>query len=187
MMDRTPIVYFTPEIAESIALRYLEGESLLSISRDPAVPSYATILKWARDNDGFRNQLKNARQLRALHMEEMALQVAEATEDKDDVPAAKLKVDTYKWVAEVSDPDTYGKKTTVQGNASAPIMIVVKTGVPDADDEQEVILNAQGLVEQKEPKTSDKLPDIAAEYVVSETCAPKEASDVKTPSDDSAS
>ena len=59
---------------------------------------------------------------------EAAIETAEGVRDKDDVPAAKLLVDTYKWAAEVNDPATYGKKVAHSGEVNGNVTLQVITG-----------------------------------------------------------
>lgn len=38
-------------------------------------------------------------------------------------------MDTYKWAAEVNNPEQFGKRTKVVGDASNPVVFVIDTGI----------------------------------------------------------
>jgi hypothetical protein len=63
-----------------------------------------------------------------------AIAVAESTKTKDDAVVHRTQIDTYKWVAERSSPDQYGNKVQHRGDKSAPLQLIVDTGVPAPDD-----------------------------------------------------
>lgn len=141
-------VPFTEAIAEQVLEFYLT-ESLYKIASRPGMPGYNTLLKHARDNEAFREGLERARTIRAIHHEERALLVADEGLDKDDVPAARLAYDAAVWAAGINDPARYGKKTTIQGDASKPITLVIRTGVPEPTPNQRGIeLAADGIVKE---------------------------------------
>jgi hypothetical protein len=110
---------------------YIGGDSLLAISAREEMPAYSTLMRWLKDNESFRKALDAAREVRAVHFEERALEAAEAARDKDDVPAARLKFDAAVWAAGVHHPERYGKKTTIAGDAKRPVVFRIATGVPD--------------------------------------------------------
>ena len=148
--QRNIVVLYSTELADNLLDYFIEGKSLLAISKLDGMPSYSGIMKWARTNDEFRNKLLAARVTRALAMEDKILQLSEDAGDlhKDDVNAYRLKFDAMKWMAEVNDPNTYGKKTTVQGDPNKPIQIIVKTGVPDPLPHQQAPkLDSTGIIE----------------------------------------
>lgn len=133
--DGHTVVPFTPGRADWIVERYTEGLSLSAISRLPNAPPLATIMSWKAKRPDFAIRIREAKKNRGLVHEEMALQIAaEATEDN--LGVAKLQVDTHKWAAEVSDPETYGKRKNEGGGGN--VTVVVNTGVPDSEVDIEV-------------------------------------------------
>ncbi len=80
-------------------------------------------------------------------MEDEILDMASLTDSlgKDDVAAARLKVDILKWGTEVSDPATYGKKTTISGEVGKPVVFHITTGVPEPT-EKAIELSADGMI-----------------------------------------
>lgn len=129
-------IYYSQEIADQVIDRYLSGESLWAISRIEGLPSYCTILRWLKDKEEFLEEFEKARRIRAIHLEDKIAQESEILHDKDDVGGARLQFDARKWLAEHADPSRFGQKVTVQGDKERPIQIVVKTGVPHAEEVQ---------------------------------------------------
>lgn len=131
--NKEAIQLYKPELAEKILNLYISGMSLNTISKQPEMPCYATLLRWIQNRSDFREEFEAARKARAVHLEEMALRAAEEAEQldgKDRAALGRLKFDAYKWGAEVNDSQRFGKKTTVEGNPDRPITFTVVTGVP---------------------------------------------------------
>ena len=127
---------YTKAKEEAILALYLEGCSLLSISKKPGFPSYATMSDWKVKHPSFRLGLEQLRKFRGQHFEEKAVELAEEAKEYN-VASSKLKVDTYKWAAEVSDPEVYGKKTKLIGDPNAPVSFIIDTGISRASDQKE--------------------------------------------------
>lgn len=123
-----PQIQYSLEIAKRIVDLSIEGISLHAISQRAEMPAYNTLLKWSKQHSEFSKMLRAVREAKALHFEESAIRIAEECNDKDDVPVARLKVETYWKAAEVNDPATYGKKVTHAGDAQNPVILQVVTG-----------------------------------------------------------
>lgn len=61
---------------------------------------------------------------------------------KDDVPAAKLRVDTLKWAAEKASPEYYGKQDKVSTGTS--ISVTLHTGVLDTKAPTDIVIDEFG-------------------------------------------
>lgn len=144
--ERHVSLYRTPENKAAIIEMYLAGASLHKISDTEGFPSYGSILRWLKDDEQFRKEVEAARLIRAWHHEEEALKAADDATEKDEVPAARLKFDAHVWAAEVNNPAQYGKKTTVSGDLTRPIIFTVVTGVPVKEDEKVIELNSDGTI-----------------------------------------
>ena len=163
---------YSTELAQAITDRYQAGESLCSISKDDEMPPYSEMLRWAKENECFRDLLEGARKTRGLDFEERAIEAAAEVHDKDDVPAARLKFDAYKWGAEVSDPARYGKKTTLTGDAGNPLQFIISTGFPEPNAAQQPPkLQSDGLIDPVTETVIQALPETAAEPQEPESCA----------------
>lgn len=162
--QRKPQVRYSDELAEYIVDRYIEGESLSKIAKTDGMPSYTAILNWTKNNDVFRKMMDGARAARALNFEDKALSAADEVldmEDKDRAAVARLRFDAFKWGAEVNDPAQYGKKTTISGDASKPIVFQIVTGVP-APEEKEVLLDKTGIVQDVVETTGEVISEDTA-------------------------
>ena len=141
---------YSRPLAEDIISLYIDGQSLVQISRLPDMPTLGTILRWLETEPEFMEAYEKSRKLRALHIEEQALEAADVTHAATsvEVSAARLKFDSLMWAAEKHDNERYGKKTQITGGG-APIQIVVNTGVPEPTQAQlPPTLNSAGLIEK---------------------------------------
>ena len=127
---------YSEVLADIICQKIAEGGSISQVSKDASMPSYSTIARWRRKYPDFNDAIKLAFEDRAHLYHDKAIATAEETEDKDEVPQNRLKVDTYKWAAEKGDPKSYGKQMTVKGDELAPLKLIVDTGVPQVESIQ---------------------------------------------------
>lgn len=135
------------KLARRISQLYLEGYPVSEICKMKDMPNERTFYRWMREKGEFRELINGARESRAVRYEDKAIQAAEQVDNKEDVPAARLKFDAYKWAAEVNDPSRYGKKTTISGDASAPIKFIISTGFPEPSlAQQHPKLGSDGLI-----------------------------------------
>jgi hypothetical protein len=102
---------YTPEIAEEICNRMIEGESVLKICRDAHMPNRVVVYRWIESNAAFRQQYSYAREAQAHYYADLIRDVAfddsgdffveggRIVTDHARVQRARLKVDTLKWIA----------------------------------------------------------------------------------------
>jgi hypothetical protein len=102
---------YTPEIAEEITERMIEGESVLKICQDDHMPSRVTVYRWIESNAAFRKRYNYAREAQAHYYADLIRDVAfddsgdffvedgRTVTDHARVQRARLKVDTLKWLA----------------------------------------------------------------------------------------
>jgi hypothetical protein len=83
---------FSPAVGNLVCERIANGESLLKISSEPAMPSRSTMHRWCRDNPEFREEYQIAVQLRADGLLEETIEIIDdkkeivtetTTEDED--------------------------------------------------------------------------------------------------------
>lgn len=108
------------------------------------MPSYSRIMAWEALYPEFKIRVQAARRQRAEAFADMALETALAVTNKDDVPAAKLAVDTLKWRAEKADPDNYGSKKESDGPKGTSISITLHTGVLDSPAPKDIVVDEFG-------------------------------------------
>lgn len=150
-------VLYTVDLGKRICDQVAQGKSLRAISAQSEMPSYNALLRWSKEHPELSKMLRAVREARARHFEDAAIEAAEAAEGKD---ADRLKVDTYKWAAEVNDPVTYGKKLAHSGEVKGGFTINVVTGFgPPNPWQTPPKLREDGTIEKVAPK------DVASEVV----------------------
>lgn len=116
---------FTPEIANKICERLIEGESLRKICRDEGMPNASTVCRWLGQQEEFRKQYAHARDAQA---DTLADEILTIVDECDDAQAARLRMDARKWLAAKMAPKRYGEKVALTGgdDADAPIKTELK-------------------------------------------------------------
>jgi len=137
---------YTVQIGDIIADAYRTGKSLTQIAEMDDMPPVSVIYKWKHNHPDFAKKLVEARQDRGDWFFDKAISIVNPEEcnpvPKEDVPFAKLQVDTLKWAAERLAPKEYGaKQDTGPANAGA-VTIVINTGI----DRTPVTIEAQSSV-----------------------------------------
>jgi hypothetical protein len=139
---------FNIDTALLICQKVREGQTLKSIACEPDLPDLAIIHYWQRSNPQFSEEIKLARQERAEYYHDRVVQLADEVVDKDEVPVARFKADTYKWAAEKGNPERYGQKTQVSGSIENKVsMIVLNTGIKRAKPDVEVEVTKKEEIE----------------------------------------
>ena len=125
-----PLAY-TPDLGRVVCAGIREGRTLEDICRQNSFPSMHTIYHWMKRYPDFKESVQEARRDQGDFLFDKVLAEAYNADNlaKDDVPAATLKVNTLKWAAEKRNPDAYVQKTKISGDPSAPLTIVVDTGI----------------------------------------------------------
>lgn len=123
---------YSEVLAETLLELYVAGVPLPKIAEHRDMPCYTTMLRWLTDHPEFKRKFEAARLLRAIHFEQVALDAACSASDKEDVPAARLKFDAFKWGAEVNDAARYKKQVATEQTHRVQFTIV--TGVPDKEE-----------------------------------------------------
>jgi hypothetical protein len=122
----------TDLISELIA----QGATLSQISLLPEMPSAIQIQRWIKTDTEFSEKIEYARKARAEFYADIAATVAAKTTSKN-AKQNRLKVDTLKWRAGCDDPDRYGQRTKITGDAEKPLTFLLDTGFRTAESEAE--------------------------------------------------
>lgn len=99
---------FTQELADAICARLAEGESLLSICRDDAMPGRTTILRWCEDDETFRGKYARARDHGLDFRAEHCIEIAD--NESGDPQRDRLRFDARRWYLSKLAPKRYGDK-----------------------------------------------------------------------------
>lgn len=135
---------YSTMLADHICGMLREGRTLQDICRQPDMPSINRIYGWLNMYPDFKRRYQMARKDRADHFHDKALDIALNVSHKDDVPAAKLAVDTLKWAAEKANPENYGQKTEVKQTSAQSVTITLHTGVLDTKMPDDIIVDEFG-------------------------------------------
>ena len=130
---------YTAELGAKIVLEYTEGKNIQQIAKSVGYPA-GSIYSWMRTRTDFRDLMKGARESRAFHFEEKAIQAAEDAkgDSSEEVAAQRLKSETYKWAAEVNNRETFGRQVKSVGEVG-PTTIIINTGISREGDEPAAI------------------------------------------------
>ena len=110
MAERGRPTAYTSALAAEICERMATGESLRSICRSEGMPSEMTVRTWAIENrEGFSAQYAMASQTRMDCLADEILEIADNA-SSEDVQAARLRVDTRKWLMSKIAPKRFGDK-----------------------------------------------------------------------------
>lgn len=122
---------YTLEMSEAICDLVREGLTLTKISKLPGMPSSSVIFRWKTLHPDFMQKLDAAKIDRAEAYHDRVNEVIDKLDNvgPDRSPLESLKVQGLKWLAEVGNPDKFGKKTKISGDATQPITFVLDTGI----------------------------------------------------------
>lgn len=136
---------YTEELADKLCERLSEGESMRTACKDDDMPARATIFRWLREKDGFKDQYDRAKQEACDYMAEELLDIADDgsndymekidhTGEKtgatilngEHVQRSRLRVDARKWYLSKMKPKKYGDRlqTDIGGVDGAPAILV---------------------------------------------------------------
>ena len=124
---------YTQATADAICERLMDGDSLIEICEDPAMPGKRTVFQWLAARPDFAHQYACAREVQAHVQAERAVQ--EATQAKD-AQLGRLAYDARRWHASKLLPKVYGDRITQEhtGKDGAGLVVQVVTGVPPRGD-----------------------------------------------------
>jgi hypothetical protein len=134
---------FTQELADTICAKLARGESMRTVCKDDALPSMEAIFCWLRTKPEFLQQYTRAKQEAAdsfiEEMHDISDASAEIVGDGHDaarINAARLRVDTRKWIASKLKPKKYGERMQHASDEESPFACVVNINKSYGDDEK---------------------------------------------------
>ena len=123
---------YSDEIAAEICARLADGQSLVQICQDEAMPPVRAVRAWlAEERGNFLPMYVHAREEQVEHFVDEMITIADSVKDCTDnaiVQAARLAIDTRKWAAAKRLPRKYGDRLDVQQDGQLTVKIVTGLG-----------------------------------------------------------
>jgi hypothetical protein len=113
---------FSDALASAICARLSEGESLVRICEDRAMPARRTVLKWMSTDTNFCTSIARAREEQAEHLAEEIVTIADTCTDAH---KARLQIDARKWYASKLAPKKYGDKLDLSAHIAGEIIVEI--------------------------------------------------------------
>ena len=113
---------FTDAVAAEICARLSEGESLVRICKDRAMPARRTVLQWMASDTSFCTRVARARDEQAEHLVEEVVTIADTCTDPHKV---RLQIDARKLYASKLAPRKYGEKLDLNASHAGEITVVI--------------------------------------------------------------
>lgn len=134
---------YTKELVDVICERLADGEGLIGICEDEAMPDRSTVFRWLEVREEFRDKYARAREAQADYYADEIVDVSKNraldlpldngkggyTPDTTAVQRDRLIIDALKWKASKLAPKKYGEKvqqeiTGAEGAALIPSITV---------------------------------------------------------------
>lgn len=122
---------YSDEIADIICERMINGESLVKICKDEAMPSRASVYRWFEARPDFETRCARAREGLADFLVDEIEELADATTEAN-VQSMKVKISTKQWRAMKMAPRIYGDRTRTELTGADGGAIQVKATTIDA-------------------------------------------------------
>jgi hypothetical protein len=103
---------------------------------------YATVIRWQREHEGFKEALKTARKDRAEFLHDEILEKARTK------ASANTEIEALKWAAEVGDPERYSPKKKDMVAGGNTIQFIISTGI---DRTQIPVAEPKDVTPKEEP------------------------------------
>jgi hypothetical protein len=107
-----------------------EGFTLKEVVQRLPIKSVTNIYSWRSNHGDFREAFEAAKKDAADTFADRILEVASCDSiNKEDVPGERLKVESYKWLAEKANPQRYSPKSVISADEEHPLQILIDTGI----------------------------------------------------------
>ena len=130
---------YSETVGAIILGRMVEGESLRSVCRDPALPDRSTVYQWMNKNPSFAAQYARAREALVEHWADEIIEIADdgttdyvtkvgrnGTEyeavDQEHIQRSRLRVDARRWLMSKLKPGVYGDRVEVEQTGSVTVV-----------------------------------------------------------------
>jgi len=116
-------------LADRVASLVQGGATFTDVAKIEGMPPARVLMKWMTDKPNFREKVQLAKKIAAENAAQDAVNRALTEPGKDEVAGVKLAVETLKWQAEKLDPENWGSKVKISGDAQAPLQLIIDTGI----------------------------------------------------------
>jgi hypothetical protein len=132
---------YTEEEGQALCKWISNGQSLQSWCRNAGRDAY-TVYGWMRERADFARAYAQAHEDRTDTMADDIIEIADDVKDSDSVAAvsaAKLRIETRKWIASKLKPSKYGEKQLVETSGQVTFQLGVPTRTIDITPESRSI------------------------------------------------
>ena len=108
---------YTIEIAAKICERMIEGEDIVTICKDPEMPSRRTVYRWMDEHPEFDTQCARAREgLADFEANQIALIATKCTPES--ASADRVKLSALQWLASKRAPKKWGERLDIDAKVA---------------------------------------------------------------------
>ena len=133
---------FTRAIADELLQRISNGEDVMELLAEDRMPAWSTLQRWRQNNPEFALQYARAREASAEAWEHRAWREARTAVDSETSSAARVKVETIKWMAAKRNPRVYADKLLhTGGDGEGPIQFAVTLNYSALDEDELMTLH----------------------------------------------
>lgn len=135
---------YTPEEGQALCEWITNGHSLSSWCRQTGRSAYV-VHSWLRTESDFARRYAQAHEDRTDTMADDLLEIADETAGTDSiaaVQAAKLRIETRKWIASKLKPQKYGEKQLVETSGSVTFQLGVPKRTIDITPETRMVAHS---------------------------------------------
>lgn len=126
-----PAPSYCQATAEAIFEQLCEGEGMVGICRDRAMPSVSTVYRWMKEIPAFREMVELAREIQADWLAELGWEIARDM-GQDDAPRTAVKLKQLRWWAGKIAPRKYGGGWDEA--RPAPVRVEVRLAPPTLEE-----------------------------------------------------
>tara|TARA_R110000850_G_scaffold150588_1_gene273384 strand:+ start:68 stop:514 length:447 start_codon:yes stop_codon:yes gene_type:complete len=118
---------YTPELGDLICSELADGKSMRAVCLPDEMPDKATVFRWIRTKEGFRDQYARAKEESADALTDEMLDIADdsnldytktdedgAKLNSENIQRSRLRIDTRKWLASKLKPKKFGDKQYIE-------------------------------------------------------------------------
>jgi hypothetical protein len=119
-----PACGYNEAAAAEIFARLCEGESLVSVCADPAMPAMSTVHAWRRRRPAFDDAIRLAREVQAERFCDLGWEIAQGITPKT-AKAVQVKLGQLRWTAAVLAPKRYGRLKALDADVPPAVQTVL--------------------------------------------------------------